>query len=258
MNPLNAAPNAPIGLTNWWRVLPPRAFFPAAGLLAPWFAAAALGLALAATYVGFIRAADGSGQGQAFRILFVHVPSAWMSLLIYLAMAFWAGIGLVMKTRLSSIIASAMAPTGALFTFLALWSGALWGRPTWGAWWVWDARLTSELVLLFFYLGIVALQSAIDDPRRADRSTGILALIGVVNVPIVFYSVQWWSTLHQTGGIAEAVPAVAAAASVAGTWLMLLAFAAYSAAVILLRVQNLILERERRSAWVTDLRRTAR
>ena len=120
---------------------------------------------------------------------------------IYIVMAFWAGIGLAFNTRLSSMMASALAPTGALFTFLALWTGALWGKPTWGAWWVWDARLTSELILLFLYLGFMALQAAIDDPRRADKAGAVLALVGVVNVPIIYFSVKWWNTLHQGASV---------------------------------------------------------
>ena len=136
-------------------------------------------------------------QGDAYRIIFIHVPAAWMSMLIYVVMAFWAGLGLVLNTRLSSMLATALAPTGALMTFIALWTGALWGKPTWGTWWVWDARLTSELLLLFLYLGFMALQAAADDPRRADRAGAIVALVGVVNVPIIYFSVKWWNTLHQ-------------------------------------------------------------
>ena len=116
---------------------------------------------------------------------------------LYVCMAIYAAVGLIFKTRLSSMMAGALAPTGALFTVLALWSGSLWGRPMWGAWWVWDARLTSELVLFFLYLGVMALAAAIDDTRKADRATGLLALVGVVNIPIIYYSVQWWNSLHQ-------------------------------------------------------------
>src|SRR5690606_27006013 len=151
----------------------------------PWFGWAAALLAAAGLYVGFFVAPTDHQQGEAYRIIFIHVPAAWMSMFIYLVMAFWAGVGLAFNTRLSHMMARALAPTGALFTFIALWSGALWGRPTWGTYWVWDARLTSELILLFLYFGYMALRAAIDDPRRADRASAVLAVVGVVNIPII-------------------------------------------------------------------------
>jgi heme exporter protein C len=124
-----------------------------------------------------------------------------MSMFLYAVMAGWAGIGLALNTRLSAMMAHAIAPTGAMFAFLSLWTGALWGRPTWGTYWVWDARLTSELVLFFLYLGYMALHAAIDDPRRGDRASAVLALVGVINVPIIYFSVQWWNTLHQGASV---------------------------------------------------------
>jgi heme exporter protein C len=173
-----------------------------------------------------------------------------MSMFLYLVMAGWAGVGLTLNTRLSGMMASAIAPTGAMFTFVALWTGALWGRPTWGAYWVWDARLTSELVLLFLYLGFIALKSAIPDPVRSDRAGAILALIGVVNVPIIYFSVQWWNTLHQGSSINLTRAPSMAATMVLG--MLLLAFAAwmYSIATALARVRLIILERERDAEWV--------
>ena len=177
-----------------------------------------------------------------------------MSLAIFVAMALLSLPTLTHRQRLSPILASALAPTGALFAFLALWTGALWGRPTWGSWWVWDARLSSELLLFLFYLAIVGLQMAIEDPRRADRASAVLTLIGVVNVPVVYFSVQWWSTLHQGTGIALNVPEAGVAVSTLGTSLMALAFAAYTVAAAMARAENTILERERRSNWVNDLR----
>lgn len=253
MHPSRALNPAAFSTTGIWRALKPRDFFATAGRYAPWFAVLAIALAVVALYVGFALAPPAADQGEAFRIVFVHVPAAWMSLLIYIAMAAFALLGLTLKRRLSPILASALAPTGATFSFIALWSGALWGRPTWGSWWVWDARLSSELVLLFFYLGIVALQLAISEPRRADRATGILTLVGAINVPVVHFSVQWWSTLHQSTGIALNVPATSAGVAAAGTSLMALSFLAYTAAAVLVRAQNTILERERRSAWVAGL-----
>ena len=155
---------------NWFAFAAPQRFYPLAGRLLPWFAVAAALLAVAGLYIGLVVAPTDAQQGEAYRIIFVHVPAAWMSMVIYLAMAGWAGAGLVFNSRLSSMMACALAPTGALMTFLALWTGALWGKPTWGAWWVWDARLTSELVLLFLYIGFMALHGAIEDVRRADRA----------------------------------------------------------------------------------------
>src|SRR4029077_5698719 len=162
-------------------------------------------------YVGFFAAPTDFQQGDAYRIIFIHVPAAWMSMFIYLVMAGWAGIGLAFNTRLSSMIAQALAPTGALMTFIALWTGAFWGRPTWGTYWAWDARMTSELILLFLYFGVMALRNAIDDPRRADRACSVLTLVGAVNVPIIYFSVQWWNTLHQGSTISmTAAPKMAA------------------------------------------------
>jgi len=169
---------------------------------------------------------------------------------IYLVMAFWAGVGLVFNTRLSHMMASALAPTGALFTFIALWSGSLWGKPTWGTWWVWDARLTSELILLFLYFGFMALQAAIDEPRRADRAGAVLALVGAVNVPIIYFSVKWWNTLHQ--GASVSLSSAPTMATTMFTGMILMAFAAwfYSIAAALHRARSIMLERERNSDWV--------
>ena len=171
---------------------------------------------------------------------------------IYLVMAFWAGVGLVFNTRLSDMMASALAPTGALFTFIALWTGSLWGKPTWGTWWVWDARLTSELILLFLYFGFMALQAAIDDPRRADRAGAVLALVGVVNIPIIYFSVKWWNTLHQGASVSLTSAPTMAATMLAGMLLMALASWMYSIAAALHRVRSIILERERNADWVAQ------
>jgi heme exporter protein C len=176
-----------------------------------------------------------------------------MSMFLYLVMAGWAGLGLVLNTRLSSMMAQALAPTGAMFAFLSLWTGALWGRPTWGTYWVWDARLTSELVLFFLYLGYMALNASIDDTRRADKASGVLALVGVVNVPIIYFSVQWWNTLHQGASVSITRAPSMAAAMLAGMLAMAFAFWMYSIAVSLARVRAIILEREAHSEWVRDL-----
>ena len=213
------------------------------------FAVLAAVLALAGLYIGLGVAPTDAQQGDAYRIIFVHVPAAWMSMVIYVAMAFWAGIGLVFNARLPAMLARALAPTGALMTFLALWTGALWGKPTGGAWWVWDARLTSELILLFLYVGFLALHAAIDDVRRADRAAAVLALVGVVNVPIIYFSVKWWNTLHQGASVSFSKAPSMATPMLLGMLVMALALWAYCIAVTLARTRTLMLERERHAAW---------
>jgi heme exporter protein C len=246
-------PNAP-ARAHWFRYAAPQQFYPLAGKLLPWLWALAALLAVAGLAVGLLIAPSDFQQGDAYRIIFIHVPAAWMSMLIYVVMAFWAGLGLVLNTRLSSMLATALAPTGALMTFIALWTGALWGKPTWGTWWVWDARLTSELLLLFLYLGFMALQAAADDPRRADRAGAIVALVGVVNVPIIYFSVKWWNTLHQGSTINMTKAPSMASIMLLGMLLMVFAFWAYSIAAALQRVRAIILEREKDADWVAQLK----
>jgi heme exporter protein C len=234
-----------------FRFAAPNVFYPLAGRMAPWFAAVAALLTAIGLYLGFFVAPTDATQGESYRIIFIHVPTAWMAMFLYVVMAFWAGVGLVFNTRLSSMMASAIAPSGALMAFIALWTGALWGRPTWGAYWVWDARLTSTLILLFLYLGFIALQAAIDDPRRADKASAVLALVGVVNVPIIYFSVKWWNTLHQ-GASVKMTGSSMAATMLAAMLLMVFAFWMYCIAIVLHRVRTIMLERERKSAWVKD------
>jgi len=242
---------------NWLKYSSPQAFYPLAGRMLPWFAGAAALFAAAGLYVGFFVAPTDFQQGESYRIIFVHVPASWMSMFIYLVMAGWAAFALAFNTRLSGMMATALAPTGALFAFLSLWTGALWGKPTWGTYWVWDARLTSELILFFLYLGFMALQAAIDDPRRADKAGAVLALVGVVNIPIIYFSVQWWNTLHQGASVSLTRSPTMAATMFAGMVLMVLAFWMYSIAVALARVRAIILERERRTDWVQELKEVA-
>jgi heme exporter protein C len=233
----------------------PQTFYPLAGKMIPFFVALATGLGLAGLYIAFLVAPTDATQGESYRIIFIHVPAAWMSMFLYVVMAFWAAVGLVFNTRLSSMMASAIAPTGALMTFVALWTGSFWGRPTWGAYWVWDARLTSELILLFLYLGFIALQAAIDDPRRADKAGAVLALVGVVNVPIIYFSVQWWNTLHQGASVSITRAPSMATTMLWGMLIMALAFWMYSIATVLHRVRSIILDRERRAEWARELLR---
>ncbi len=242
---------------NWFRYASPQAFHPLAGRLARGCAVAATVLAAIGLYIGFILAPTDAQQGEAYRIIFVHVPAAWMSMFIYLVMAGWAAVGLIFNARLAAMMARALAPTGALMTFLALWTGALWGRPTWGTWWVWDARLTSELLLLFLYMGFLALHAAIEDPRRADRAAALLALVGVVNVPVIYFSVQWWNTLHQGASVSLTRAPTMAAVMLAGMLVMALAFWMYTVAASLWRLRLLVLERERHADWAREALRGA-
>jgi heme exporter protein C len=229
---------------RWFWFASPHTFFPLAGTIARWSAAGAALFALAGLYVGFVVAPTDAQQGEVYRVIFIHVPAAWMSMFLYLVMAFWGALGLAFNTRLSAMMAQAVAPTGALFTFIALWTGSLWGKPTWGTYWVWDARLTSELILLFLYFGVMALHASIDDLRRADRASAVLAIVGAVNVPIIYYSVQWWNTLHQGASVSFTKAPSMAATMFLGMMLMALAFWLYSIAVAMVRVRCIIRERE--------------
>ncbi len=237
---------------NLYRFASPATFYPLAGKLIPWLAAAGVLFGLVGLYIGMLVAPTDFQQGEGYRIIFIHVPTSWMSMFIYLVMAFWAAIGLAFNTRLSGMMAQALAPTGALMAFLSLWTGALWGKPMWGTWWVWDARLTSELILLFLYIGYMALVAAIDDPRRADKAGGILLLVGVVNIPIIYFSVKWWNTLHQ-GSSVNLTKSSMAEIMLWGMLLMALAFWMYAIAVALARVRTLMLERERNAEWVRKM-----
>jgi heme exporter protein C len=236
--------NLSIPRTGWLRYASPGQFYRLAGKMIPGFAFAALLLVMPAIHIGLFVAPTDAVQGDVYRIMFVHVPAAWMSMLIYVVMASYAGLGLVLNARLSAMMARALAPTGALFTALALLTGALWGRPTWGAWWVWDARLTSELILLFLYLGFMSLHGAIDDTRRADRACAVLALAGVINVPVIYFSVQWWYTLHQGASLSFGSGVSMDSTMLAGLVAMTLAFWCYAIAVVLVRVRRIIDERE--------------
>jgi len=240
-------------LVNWFKLASPQKFYPVAGKMIPlfWLLAAAFGVA--GLWLGFFVAPTDATQGEGYRIIFIHVPTSWMSMFIYLVMAAWAGLGLALNARLSGMMAQALAPTGALMAFLSLWTGAFWGKPMWGAWWVWDARLTSELILFFLYLGFMALQSAIDDPRRADKAGAIVVLVGVVNVPIIYFSVKWWNTLHQGASISINKAPSMAMTMLWGMLLMALCLWMYSIAVALTRARAIMLEREAHTEWVKAL-----
>ena len=240
-------------MINWFKYSAPSTFYPLAGKLIPVFWALTAILGAIGLYISFFVAPTDAQQGEGYRIIFIHVPASWMSMFIYCIMAFWSLLGLTFNTRLSGMMTSALAPTGALFAFLSLWTGALWGKPMWGAWWVWDARLTSELILFFLYLGYMALHAAIDDPRRADRAGALLSLVGVVNVPIIYFSVKWWNTLHQGASVSLTQSPSMASTMLWGMLIMALAFWAYTIAVALMRARSIMLEREANTEWVKHL-----
>lgn len=237
---------------NWFKYSAPSTFYGLAGKLVPWFAWSSAVLFVVGLYASFFVAPTDVQQSEAYRIVFIHVPVSILSMLIYLVMAGYAAIGLIFNTRLSSMMASALAPTGALFAFLSLWTGALWGKPMWGTWWVWDARLTSQLILLFLYLGFIALHASIEDPRRADRASALLGIIGVVNVPIIYFSVIWWNTLHQ-GATIKFTGTTMHFAMQQALLTMFVACWAYAVAITLIRMRSIILERERNTQWVREL-----
>ncbi len=231
----------------------PKYFYQISGHLIPWFGGFCLIFMLAGLYFGLFVAPPDYQQKETVRIMYVHVPAAWMSLFIYMVMAVAAGIGLIWRMKLAEVIAASSAPIGASFTFLALVTGALWGQPMWGTWWVWDARLTSELILLFLYLGIIALNSAIEDKRTAARASAVLALVGIVNIPIIHYSVEWWSTLHQPNSNWLTEKPSIHSSMLIPLLLMAVAFKLYYATVVLKRARCEVLERERNTHWVEEL-----
>jgi heme exporter protein C len=232
-----------------YRYASPQSFYPLAGRLLPWFAVAAVLLAAVAMVIGFLVAPTDFQQGEVYRIIFIHVPAAWMAMFVYLVMAGYAVLTLSLRARLSAMMTLALAPTGALMAAIALWTGALWGKPTWGTYWAWDARMTSTLILLFLYLGYLALVSAIEDPQRADRAGAVLVLVGAVNVPIIYFSVNWWNTLHQGSSVRLTGGSTMAAIMLQGMLIMTLAAWCYCIAAALHRVRSIIIEREGHSPW---------
>jgi heme exporter protein C len=232
----------------------PPHFYRLAAQLIPWLAVPAAVLIGYGTFAGLFVAPPDYQQGDAFRIIYVHVPAAYLSLLAYVAMAAAAGIGLIWRMKLAHAVAAAAAPLGAWFTFLALATGSIWGRPMWGTWWEWgDPRLTSELVLLFLYIGYIALRGAIDDLSRADRASAVLALVGAVNVPIIHFSVEWWSSLHQGPTLIRSGGPAIEPAMMYPLLAMIFGFSLLFGAFLLHRVRSEVLSRERRARWVREL-----
>ena len=223
-----------------------------AGRLTPWFAWSAALLILAGLYDGLLLAPADYQQGDGFRIIYVHVPTAWLSLMVYTWMGVAAAVGLIWRIKVAYAVAAACAPVGASFTAVALATGSLFGKPMWGTYWVWDPRLTSELLLLFLYLGYMGLRSSFDDLQRADRASAVLAVVGLVNVPIVHFSVTWWNSLHQGSSVSLFSGSAIATPMVIPLLVSMLGFTLFFGAVLLVRLRGEILRRERSATWIQE------
>lgn len=237
---------------TWFHKLasPPH-FYRIAGFTIPVFGWSAAILVLAGLYGGLVLAPPDYQQGEGFRIFYVHVPTAILSMFVYATMAIAAAIGLIWRMKLAHAVAAASAPIGAWFTFCALATGSIWGKPMWGTWWVWDARLTSELILLFLYLGYVGLRSSFDDLQRADRASAVLAVIGIVNLPIIHYSVVWWNSIHQ--GSTLLTPGAMPISMKWPALCMLVGFALFYGAVLFVRLRGEVVRRERTASWLREV-----
>ncbi|MEM9101777.1 MAG: heme ABC transporter permease [Pseudomonadota bacterium] len=235
------------------RMASPKIFFDLSGRMIPWFLWSGLLIMVVGFVWGLAFSPPDYQQGETVRIFYLHVPTAFMSMACYMFMAITSAIGLVWRIKMAHMVAASAAPIGAVFTFLALFTGAVWGKPMWGTWWVWDARLTSELILLFLYIGFIAFQNAFDDYQTADKASAILALVGVVNIPIIHFSVEWWNTLHQGATLSKfEKPSI----ELSMLWPFLIVFVGinlYFAALVLIRTRTEVLKRERRSKWVRQM-----
>ena len=240
-------------LNFYHRLGSPREFYKISGTLIPWFGWTSLILILVASYLGLVEAPADYQQGESYRIIYVHVPSAWLSMFIYVVLAISAAIGLIWRMKMAYVVMICSAAPGAWFTIVALITGSLWGKPMWGTWWEWDARLTSELLLLFLYIGIIALYNSFDERHLAEKSAAILAIAGVINVPIIHYSVEWWNTLHQGSTV---IRSDGPAMDVRMLWpllIMAFGFNLYFGLTLLQRARNQVLVQEARNSWVREL-----
>jgi len=243
---------API-LRFYHRMASPPHFYSFTNKLLPWLIVICILLLAYGLYAGLYLAPTDYQQGDSYRIIYLHVPAAWMSLFIYVLMALAGAISLIWRMKMAEVVMISSAPIGASFTFIALVTGSLWGKPMWGTWWVWDARLTSELILLFLYLGVISLYGAIEDKRTAARAVSILALVGVVNIPIIHYSVQWWNTLHQGPTVSKMDKPSIHVDMLIPLLVMAVAFKFYYVIAMLQRAKVEILKREQNTQWVKKL-----
>lgn len=243
---------------NWtWfhRLGSPPHIYRIAGTLTPWLAWPAGLLIVAALYGGLVLAPPDYQQGEGFRILYVHAPSAWLAVMIYGVMASAAAVGLIWRMKVAHAVAASCAGVGAWFTAVSLLTGMLWGKPMWGTYWVWDPRLTAQLILLFLYLGYMGLRAGIDDLGRADKASAVLAIVGVINLPIIRYSVEWWNSIHQAPSVMKMDRPSMPFDMLAPLLMMLLGFTLYFAAVMLVRLRAEILRRERTASWIREVLR---
>jgi len=235
----------------------PTRFNRLARRLLPWFAWSAAAAIAAGLWLALVASPPDYQQGESVRIMYIHVPSAWMALFVYTFLAVASGVGLIWRHPLAHVAAEAAAPIGACFTFVCLVTGSLWGKPMWGAWWVWDARLTSVLVLFFLYLGFIALNAAFDDPSRGEKAAAVLALVGFVNVPIIKFSVDWWNTLHQPASVIRMGGPSIAPSMLAPLLVMAVGFTLYFFALLLVRMRSLLLARRTRALGIARVHRMA-
>ncbi len=235
------------------RFASPPYFYRISGKIQAWAAVIFLLTLVYGLYGGLVTAPTDYQQGDSFRIMYVHVPAAWMSMFIYMVMAFCGAVALIWRIKLADVVLISSAPIGATFTFLALVTGAVWGKPMWGTWWVWDARLTAELILLFLYLGIFALYNAIEDKRTASKAVAILVLVGVVNIPIIHYSVEWWATLHQGPTVTKFDKPSIHIDMLIPLLVMAVSFKAFYVMNLMMRARTEILNRESNAKWVKKM-----
>ncbi len=235
------------------RLASPKIFYSIAGQLIPWLLTGFGILTIVGLYWGLFIAPIDYQQGDSYRIMFLHVPAAWMSMLIYFVMAVWSIIGLVWRIKLADMVAKSSALIGVAFTLIALLTGSIWGKPMWGTWWVWDARLTSELVLFFLYLAYMALGNAFSNPQSGARASAVLAIVGLINLPIIHYSVNWWNTLHQGASVSKIGAPSIHIDMLIPLLLMTAAFKLMYGGLVLIRTRNEVLLREQDSRWVKEL-----
>ncbi len=239
--------------TWFYQLASPKWFYQFSNKWLPWFRAATLILFLTGLALGLLFSPQDYQQGNTVRIMYIHVPAAYLSMFVYVLMALSGAIGYIWRIKMAHIVSISCAPIGAIFTLLALITGAVWGKPTWGTYWEWDARMTSELILLFLYLGFMALYNAFDERKTADRAAAILALVGLVNIPIIHFSVEWWNTLHQGATISKFEKPSIDADMLKALLTMIVAFQVYFFTILLQRIKAEILDREKLSGWVKKL-----